>query len=193
MLTPLDIHNQEFRRVLRGYSEDEVDDFLDRVVADFESLIKENAALRQEMEDLRTRIEQYRNLENTLHNALIVAQETAEEVKQSARQEAQLVVREAEGEAARLIHLAEGRVQEAEERLAMVQREAVAFRAQLRSQLETQLELLRGEPVPALGVAARREGRAVVGLSGIASPGDTRVAPGGAAAATAAGSSVSTA
>ncbi len=175
MLTPLDIHNQEFRRVLRGYSEDEVDDFLDRVVADFEALLKENAQLRQEIEDLRGRVEQYKQLENTLHNALIVAQETAEEVKQSARKEAQLIVREAEEEAARILKGAEGRVHDTEERLAALQREAAAFRAQVRSQLEAQLELLRGDLVPA-GVP-RREARPVVPLPPLGGAGDTRIAP----------------
>jgi cell division initiation protein len=182
VLTPLDIHNQEFRRVLRGYSEDEVDDFLDRVVADFETLLKENAQLRQEVDELKARVEQYRQLENTLHNALIVAQETAEEVKQSARKEAQLIIREAEEEAARIQRLAEQRVQEAEERLVALHREITAFRAQIRSQLEAQLEVLRVEvPLPPSLTARReRDGRPVVPLPTPAHHGgETKVAPSG--------------
>lgn len=169
MLTPLDIHNQEFRRVLRGYSEDEVDDFLDRVVADFEALLKQNAQLKDECEELRGRVEQYKQLESTLHGALIVAQETAEEVKQSARKEAQLIVREAEEEAVRRVRSAEQRIREVEEQLAQTQREAQAFRAQIRSQLEAQLELLRGEwsgPT----TAARRTALPTAG-----DPGETQV------------------
>ena len=168
MLTPLDIHNQEFRRVLRGYSPDEVDDFLDRVVGDFEALLKQTAELRAEAEALRTRVEQYKQLENTLHGALIVAQETAEDVKQSARKEAQLIVREAEEEAGRRMGAAEVRTRELEERLAQVQREAAGFRAQMRGQLEMQLELLR-EPLPAL---RRAESGAPAARAG-----DTQVAP----------------
>jgi cell division initiation protein len=156
MLTPLDIHNQEFRRVLRGYSEDEVDDFLDRVVADFETLLKENAQLKAQVEELRGRVEQYRQLENTLHNALIVAQETAEEVKAAARKEAQLIVREAEEEAARRIRAAEQRVRDIEEYAAQLQREVAAFRAHVRSQLEAHLELLRTD-VPVLGALVGRK------------------------------------
>lgn len=169
MLTPLDIHNQEFRRVLRGYSEDEVDDFLDRVVADFEALLKQNAQLKDECEELRGRVEQYKQLESTLHGALIVAQETAEEVKQSARKEAQLIVREAEEEAARRVRSAEQRIREVEEQLAQTQRQAQAFRAQIRSQLEAQLELLRGD-ISAPSAAARRTALPTSG-----DPGDTQV------------------
>ena len=169
MLTPLDIHNQEFRRVLRGYSEDEVDDFLDRVVADFENLLKQTAEMRDELELLHGRVDQYKQLENTLHGALMVAQETAEEVKQSARREAQLIVREAEEEALRRVHAVELRAQDAEVRLTALERDSAAFRAQLRSQLETQLELLR-EP----GAAPRRPSAAPA-LPAAGNPGDTQV------------------
>jgi cell division initiation protein len=176
VLTPLDIHNQEFRRVLRGYSEDEVDDFLDRVVADFEALLKQNAELKEQVDDLRGRVEQYKQLENTLHGALIVAQETAEEVKQNARKEAQLIVREAEEEAGRRIAAAELRAREMEERLAQLHREAQAFRAQVRSQLEAQLEFLR-EPLSAPGAALRAADsvRGVPALPVSGNPGDTQV------------------
>lgn len=164
MLTPLDIQNQEFKRVLRGYSEDEVDDFLDKVVTDFEALLKQNQQLRDELEELRSRVEQYRQLENTLHSALIVAQETAEEVKQSARKEAQLIVREAEEDAVRIGKAAEVRVRESEERLTQIQREAQAFRAQLRSLLESHLELLRNDGAFApLLAGGRRDPRPAAG------------------------------
>ena len=170
MLTPLDIHNQEFRRVrFGGYSEDEVDDFLDRVVVDFEALLKEVEQQRNELEDLRGRVEQYKQLETTLHRALIVAQETSEEVKLNARKEAQLIVREAEEEATRRIKQAEGRIHELEERGAQVQREAQVFRAQWRSQLESHLEMLR-EGVPPQG---RREHPPTLPSTG--NPGDTHI------------------
>ena len=182
MLTPLDIQNQEFRRVLRGYSEDEVDDFLDRVVADFETLLKQNQQLRDEVEELRSRVEQYRQLENTLHSALIVAQETAEEVKQSARKEAQLIVREAEEDALRIAKAAEARVREAEERLAQMQREAQAFRAQLRSLLESHLELLRNDAAFTLPSASvRREPSRPAVAAGEEDSGKTQVVPSGSA------------
>ena len=174
MLTPLEIHNQEFRRVLRGYSEDEVDDFLDRVVSDFEALLKENAELKEEALDLRGRVEQYRQLENTLHTTLIVAQGTAEEVKQSARKEAQLIVREAEEEAARALQGGEVRLREVTERLAQLHREAQAFRAQWRSQLQSHLELLREVPTPPSGWPERT---GAPGLPASGDPGTTQVAP----------------
>lgn len=160
MLTPLDIHNKEFRRSFRGYNEDEVDDFLDEVVRDFEELLRANAALKEQVEQLQTRVEQYRQLENTLHNTLIVAQETAEEVKENARKEAELIVRQAEAEAKRIIEEAQRRAREEEERVAALRREAAAFRARVRSLLESQLEILRDDGWPAVeaGTAATGTG-----------------------------------
>ena len=170
MLTPLDIHNQEFRVVLRGYSQNEVDDFLDKVVADFEALLKQNAEFKEELDELRERIEQYRQLETTLHNALVVAQGTAEEVKENARKEAQLIVREAEDEASRRLRTGEARLRELDEQAAQLHREAQAFRAHVRSQLESQLEILRRDlPVP------EAKGR-IVRLPEEGKPGDTQVA-----------------
>jgi cell division initiation protein len=173
VLTPLDIHNQEFRVVLRGYSQDEVDDFLDRVVADFEALLKQNAEFKEELDDLRERVEQYRQLETTLHNALVVAQGTAEEVKENARKEAQLIIREAEDEAVRRTRGGEARLRELDAQVAQAHREAQAFRAQVRSQLEAQLEIVRRDIPPPDG-----RGRGVR-LPEQGSAGDTQVATSG--------------
>lgn len=153
MLTPLEIHNKEFRRGMRGYREDEVDDFLDRVVADFEALLKENAALKEQLGEAQQRLEQFVQLEQTLHSTLIVAQETAEAVKESARKEAELIVQEAEAKARTTQEREQAGIHAAEEHLGELQRRVVAFRAQVRSMLESQLEVLRAEEA-ALGQAA---------------------------------------
>ncbi|MCL5046489.1 MAG: DivIVA domain-containing protein, partial [Actinobacteria bacterium] len=56
-LTPLDIHNKEFKKVFRGYSEEEVDEFLDEVTRDFESLIKENSSLKDELAEALKKVQ----------------------------------------------------------------------------------------------------------------------------------------
>jgi cell division initiation protein len=156
LLTPLDIHNKEFHRGMRGYREDEVDDFLDQVVADFEALLKENATLKDQVADLQQRLDQYRQLESTLHSTLIVAQETADAVKESARKEAELIVQEAEARAQAIRDREAAEVKRAQEQLAELNRRTIAFRAQVRSLLESQLELLRREE-QVIEAAASRE------------------------------------
>lgn len=143
MLTPLDIHNKDFNRTFRGYSEAEVDEFLDEVVRDFETILKDNAALRAQLEELRQKVEQYRQMEETLKNALVVAQETANEVKAAARKEAELIIREAQAEAERRRRAADEAVDRARARLAAIERQALEFRARVRSLLEGQVEVLK--------------------------------------------------
>ena len=99
MLTPLDIQKQEFGVKMRGYNADEVDDFLDLVGADYEKLYRENKELKDKMIVLNKSIEEYKNLENSLRNALLYAQNTAEDVKKNANEKAQNIILEAENKA----------------------------------------------------------------------------------------------
>ncbi|MEX2356253.1 MAG: DivIVA domain-containing protein [Thermaerobacterales bacterium] len=144
-LTPLDIQNKEFRRSLRGYNETQVDEFLDEVVRAAEALMKDNAALKEQVESISGRLEQYRKLENTLHNALLVAQETAEEVKANARQEAELIKREARDEADEIRRGAQNQAREAEAQFQQVLDRTRVLRSQVRGMLVSHLDLLDNE------------------------------------------------
>lgn len=95
-LTPLDIHNKEFKRSLRGYNEDEVNDFLDRVIKDYEGLIRQHKDMEERCMQLEDQVKNFKMMEDSLSKSLMLAQDTAEELKQNARKEAQLVIREAE-------------------------------------------------------------------------------------------------
>ena len=88
MLTPMDIHDHQFKKSFRGYNENEVDDFLDKVVADFEKLLRENERLKNQINTNESELEHYRKLEKTLNDTLMVAQRTADEVITSARKNA---------------------------------------------------------------------------------------------------------
>lgn len=89
MLTPMDIHNQTFKRSFRGFNEEEVDNFLDQVVNDYEHLWRENDKLKEELARSRKDIEQYKRLEKNLQDTLLVAQKTAEEVTTNAKKSAE--------------------------------------------------------------------------------------------------------
>lgn len=88
MLTPMEIHDHQFKKSFRGYNENEVDDFLDRVVADFEKILRENERLKSQINTNEAELEHYRKLEKTLNDTLMVAQRTADEVITSARKNA---------------------------------------------------------------------------------------------------------
>ncbi|MGZ4031202.1 MAG: DivIVA domain-containing protein [Tumebacillaceae bacterium] len=145
MLTPLDIHNKEFGRSLRGYNEDEVNEFLDRVIKDYEALIRENRNLEEKVVTLEERLGHFHNLEDTLSKSIIVAQETAEEVKSNARKEAQLIVKEAEKNADRIINESLVKARRMAMEIDEVQKQASVYRARFRSLVQVQLELLDSE------------------------------------------------
>ena len=84
----MDIHNKEFKRSFRGYNEGEIDDFLDQVVNDYEKLFRDNENLRDQVARNERDIEQYQRLEQNLHDTLLVAQRTAEEVTSAAKKSA---------------------------------------------------------------------------------------------------------
>lgn len=143
MLTPLDIHNQEFKRSFRGYNEDEIDEFLDRVVKDYEQLYRENVELKETIDRLKTKVEHFQHIENTLHNTLVVAQETAEEVKLNAKKESELILKEAKVTGQRLIDEASDKVRQRIAEYEELQQQTQLYRTKMRTLVLTQLELLK--------------------------------------------------
>ena len=88
MLTPMEIHEHQFKKSFRGYNENDVDDFLDRIVDDFEKLLRENDRLKNLVNSNEKELEHYRKLEKTLNDTLMVAQRTADEVITAAKKNA---------------------------------------------------------------------------------------------------------
>ena len=142
MLTPLDIHNKEFKRSFRGYNEEEVDEFLDQVVKDYETNYQENIELRETVERLNSKLEHYQHMENTLHTTLVIAQETAEEVKLNAKRESELVHKEAEIRAQRMVEDAIAKVRNMTGEYEELQKQAQVFRTRMRTLLQAQLEMV---------------------------------------------------
>ena len=104
MITPLDIENKRFsRKMMNGYSVDEVDDFLDEIMVDYEKIYKELATTTAKIDELTNALEHYKNIEATLQNTLVMAQSTAEEVKNVAKQQAEQIITEAQREAEEII------------------------------------------------------------------------------------------
>ena len=100
MITPLEIENKKFaKQMMNGYSVEEVDEFLDDLTLDYEKSFKENAELKSKVEDLEASLAHYKTIEGTLQSTLVMAQNTAEEVKEVARQQAEQIIKEAEGNA----------------------------------------------------------------------------------------------
>lgn len=141
-LSPIDIHNKEFSRSFRGYNEDEVDDFLERVIQDYESMIRSNKQLEEDMVRVNEKLAHYDSLEDSLSKAILIAQETSEEVKSNARKEAQLIIREAEKNADRIVGESLNKARKMALEMEELQKQASLFRARFRSLVQSQLEMM---------------------------------------------------
>ena len=96
MITPLDIENKKFsKQMVNGYSVEEVDDFLDELGVDYAKKYKELNEANKQIEDLNNSLEHYKTIEATLQNTLVMAQSTAEEVKNVAKQQAEQIIQDA--------------------------------------------------------------------------------------------------
>lgn len=141
-LTPLDIHNKEFRKVFRGYDEEEVDGFLDLVVKEYEKIFKENADLKEALAARESNIGQYKDLEETLKKTLILAQQTADDVKQAANRDAEVIIREAQLKAEQIIAAAAEKAKDVLREYEDIQKQSQVFRVKFRSFLLSQLDLI---------------------------------------------------
>ncbi len=134
-LTPLDVRHKEFKRGMRGYADDEVDEFLDEVADEFERIFKENIDLSERVEGLEERIAHYRMLEETLQKTLVSAQQSAEELKANATKEAQLILRDAELKARQMVNDSYADKQRMEKNVVILKNAQEEFRFKFRGLL----------------------------------------------------------
>ena len=144
MITPLDIENKKFaKQRLSGYSVEEVDDFLDEITADYERMYKENNELKAKMEELKDKMEHYENIETTLNNTLVMAQKTADEVRNVAKQQADQIVKSAQEEANHSLTDIENKILLRGKELEDLKKQFDVYKAKMESLLISQLELLK--------------------------------------------------
>ncbi|MBN1155954.1 DivIVA domain-containing protein [candidate division KSB1 bacterium] len=141
-LTPLDIKKQEFRKVMRGYDPIEVETFLEMVSDEFESLIKEKNHLSDEVLKLKTQLKDYQEVEKTFKESLMSAQETINQSRDNSKREANLIIKEAELKAEKLLEDTKIRLIEMKNELMLIKSQKDSFARRLRHLLESQLELI---------------------------------------------------
>ena len=144
MYTPLDIENKKFaKQMMNGYSVEEVDDFLDELTVDYEKIYKQSTESNTKIESLMQELEKYKNIESTLQNTLIMAQSTADEIKKVAKQEADQLIREAQGKAKEATMEIEKDIAIKTKELDDLQKQFDVYKAKMESLLISQLELLK--------------------------------------------------
>ena len=144
MITPLDIENKRFaKQMVNGYSVEEVDDFLDELTVEYSKNYKEVNELRTKVEELNNSLVQYKTIESTLQNTLVMAQTTAEEVKNVAKQKADQIVDEAKANAQKQVDELNNEILIKQKELEDVKKQFDIYKAKMESLLISQLELLK--------------------------------------------------
>ena len=144
MITPLDIENKKFgKQMMNGYSVEEVDDFLDDLTVDYSKNYKEISELKSKVDELNASLAHYKNIESTLQNTLLMAQETAEEVKNVAKQKADQIITDARAASEKQVSDLNNEILAKQKALDDIKKQFDIYKAKMESLLISQLELLK--------------------------------------------------
>jgi cell division initiation protein len=141
-IRPVDIRRKEFKSGFRGYDANQVDDFLDEVADEFERTFAENQRLSEEMTSLQERMQQFEELESSIREALVHAQQVARDLRRNAGKEAELIVREAKEQAHRILADSSGRVERVQESYEVLRQAKQDFSNDFRHLLKSYLSVM---------------------------------------------------
>ena len=141
--TPNDLQNLTFKKSLLGYSEDVVNDVLDKIIEDYSAYIRENVELKDKLALLNDGLQHYKTIEESLQNTLLVAQQTGEDIKKNAYDKAENVIKEAEIRAQRLINDANQEVVKINFEYEDMKKKLHIFKSKCEMLLMSQMELLK--------------------------------------------------
>lgn len=142
-LTPLDIKRQEFKKVLRGYDPVEVDTFMEMMANEYEELLKAQKEMRDKAIELEVQLRDYRQIEKTLQQTLLQAQEATGKTYESARREAELIIKEAEQKAAHIVEQASSDLSRMNNEVMQLYARKESLIGRLRVLLSSELDLIK--------------------------------------------------
>ena len=140
MITPLDIQNKDFSRAVRGYKEDEVDEFLDLITVDMEKLINENVTLKQQIAKQEEDLNKYRSSDDAVLATLEAAKKLMGDISESAEKRAEILLKNAELDAKLIQREAKESVERLTEETIILKRRFAEFRTRYKTMLESELE-----------------------------------------------------
>lgn len=143
MLTPLDIDNKTFKKSkLGGYDINDVEEFLVKVMDDYETLYKENAKLRDKTMAMQESVSYYKSIEDGVNKTIENAHETADSIKLAAQKEADAIIQKAELESKGKIDELKLQIARTEAELEEKKKQMQIYNIRVSSMLEAQLKIL---------------------------------------------------
>jgi cell division initiation protein len=141
-ITPLDIQQQKFKIRFRGFDPQEVDLFLEQIADGFESSLKENEKLQEEIRKLENESQGYKKREETFKRALLNSQKVLEQMKENAQKSSELIIAEAEVKAEKILNKAHNRLAQLHEDIAELKRQRMQIEVQIGAIIEAHTKLL---------------------------------------------------
>lgn len=141
-ITPLDIQQKQFPVKFRGFDVEEVDSFLELIREEMEELLRENASLREEVKRLEKQLKDYKNIETTLRDTLIATQQMVGDYQNNAKKEAELIKKDAELKADKMLKEAQEKVINIHEDIADLKGVRRHFKEEIRRLIESHLRMV---------------------------------------------------
>ncbi len=141
-ITPMDIQQKQFPMKFRGFDVEEVYAFLEVVREEMEDLLRENANLKENVQRSENHIKEYKDMETTLRETLMTAQQMVEDYKTNARKEAELLLKEAELRADNMIKESQEKVIKIHEDIVDLKGIRRHFKEELKRLIESHLRML---------------------------------------------------
>lgn len=142
MLRPIDIQNNEFEKKIKGYSCDEVDDFLDMVIQDYELLFKENQMLKNKIGLLTETVDRYKQLESTMEKSVDMARQAAEDARRNAEAEANTIINKAKIDASFVARQIDEEHAKRRQEMIALRNEIDQYKARFRAHCESLMNML---------------------------------------------------
>lgn len=147
-ITPIEIRKYEFKRVLRGYDVDEVRYFLEMVADELEAINREKLEMESKVERFNSELGEYRQIEKSMQDALVIAKEASDKSLANARKEADLIVADAEAKADRIVEDARREASRIQSEITRLKMERDSFLVKIKNLLRSEMELLASVDEP---------------------------------------------
>ena len=144
-ITPNDIHNKDLSTKFKGFDPEEVNDFLEEVKKELETLIRDNKDLEKRVKFNEEKVEYFNSIQETLNKSILVAQEAADRLRENARKDAEIIVFEAEKAAQAMLREAAEKATEINRETDLIKKETRIFRQRLQILTQTQLDMIKNE------------------------------------------------
>jgi cell division initiation protein len=156
-ITPLEIKKQRFAVKMRGYDQAEVETFLEMVSDEYESVMNEKNHLHEEVTKLKVQLRDYQQVEKTLQDTLMNAQENVSQARENSKREAQIIIREAELKSEKVLDDAKEKLDRMRNDLTILRAQKESFAKRLRHLLDSQVELIKVLEIDDMGYTRTAE------------------------------------